>query len=567
MSSTAFKGLVLHKGAKVWSGKKSTTVWDNDSSNPFNAYTDNSYKVFVPLRQDLSHLRGLVEHECAHVRFTHNMAWERAIHKLAALAHTSVDSAKDMLNLLEDLRVEAAFNRVFLGAHFDFSYLLYALEKRLDQDPDLVNQRLERKIFRTVRFNESTHKLAAKVRDLILLEPTFVRVFQGALKLLLACPSFGTKQISHEFASICRNRSAKKDMDQIEKVVRGITIEVREPSDDDSGAKGAAKTIADLDEALDKIAAEALSRLGKDLDKIEKELGKHGKYSLTSKDRFSFNLFKVRRSFKSEKPILVTIRDIPPGDSLVQVNVQKQLAKLGLVEVFFRGDEDYEASKSGTIRISKAVTRAAGGKGRFFRRKRKVQGADVLLLVDQSGSMQLCKKSFYGIVATAAFQKIVEASPTVNTAIIGFSARSGGMSVYHRLYKEFNEPFSLPKLCSLRGSSGNRDGTSIRYATQYLESFGKMDNKKVLLVISDGWPAHDGTAYYGKDAVEDTRKAINEARSMGVHVLGLAIGITDDHKDQYRLMYGTDVAFMDPDQLTSTVVQVARLVQMLLETA
>jgi nitric oxide reductase activation protein len=111
-------------------------------------------------------------------------------------------------------------------------------------------------------------------------------------------------------------------------------------------------------------------------------------------------------------------------------------------------------------------------------------------------------------------------------AIAGFSG-SGRLGVDYYRIKEFEDPLDdavrgrIPAMAPHRST---RMGAAIRHATGLLL---KMTAKvRLLIVLGDGFP--NDVDYKKKYAIEDTSKAIYEARAKHVHVKGITVNITGD---------------------------------------
>ncbi|CAN7587658.1 nitric oxide reductase activation protein NorD [Rhizobium sp. LjRoot258] len=89
--------------------------------------------------------------------------------------------------------------------------------------------------------------------------------------------------------------------------------------------------------------------------------------------------------------------------------------------------------------------------------------------------------------------------------------------------KEFFEPFSAKtaeRIAGLRPGYYTRMGAAIRHASHKLQSHGA--RKKLLLILTDGKP-NDVDHYEGKFALEDSRRAVLEARGMGQSVFAVTV--------------------------------------------
>ncbi|RAI30563.1 hypothetical protein CH338_27415 [Rhodoplanes elegans] len=92
--------------------------------------------------------------------------------------------------------------------------------------------------------------------------------------------------------------------------------------------------------------------------------------------------------------------------------------------------------------------------------------------------------------------------------------------------KDFSEPMSArveQRIGALQPGYYTRIGAAIRHATRKLGE--EPSRKKLLLVLTDGKP-NDVDHYEGRFAVEDTRKAVQEARRTGLTVFGVTIDAT-----------------------------------------
>ena len=92
--------------------------------------------------------------------------------------------------------------------------------------------------------------------------------------------------------------------------------------------------------------------------------------------------------------------------------------------------------------------------------------------------------------------------------------------------KAFGEPMSAVverRIGALKPGYYTRIGTAVRHATAELAR--QPQRKKLLLVLTDGKP-NDVDHYEGRFAVEDTRKAVLEARRLGIAAFGVTVDAT-----------------------------------------
>ena len=89
--------------------------------------------------------------------------------------------------------------------------------------------------------------------------------------------------------------------------------------------------------------------------------------------------------------------------------------------------------------------------------------------------------------------------------------------------KSFQEPMGAAverRIGALKPGYYTRIGPAVRHAAAELA--GQPQRKKLLLVLTDGKP-NDVDHYEGRFAVEDTRKAVREARRQGIAVFGVTV--------------------------------------------
>ena len=92
--------------------------------------------------------------------------------------------------------------------------------------------------------------------------------------------------------------------------------------------------------------------------------------------------------------------------------------------------------------------------------------------------------------------------------------------------KAFDEPMNAQverRIGALRPGYYTRIGTAVRHGAGELAVLPQ--RKKLLIVLTDGKP-NDVDHYEGRFAIEDTRKAVQEARRLGVSVFGVTIDAT-----------------------------------------
>ena len=103
--------------------------------------------------------------------------------------------------------------------------------------------------------------------------------------------------------------------------------------------------------------------------------------------------------------------------------------------------------------------------------------------------------------------------------------------------KSFDEPMGAyleQRLRRLAVAGYTRCGAAIRHATEHLDVHAGTPFK-LLVLISDGYPYDD--QYEGEYAIQDTRKAIEEARERGIACVCLSVG-SDVEAERLEKVYG-----------------------------
>jgi nitric oxide reductase NorD protein len=175
----------------------------------------------------------------------------------------------------------------------------------------------------------------------------------------------------------------------------------------------------------------------------------------------------------------------------------------------------------------------------FLRTNKNKRSVATLILVDMSGStnngvgngktrIDVEKEA---LLVTA---RAVEAIGDL-LSICGFQSdgRDSRKTFFYNFKSFGNLKVQIP---DLEPGECNRDGMAIRHATQkILATSAKL---KVLMIISDGSPNDDGTEYEGRHAIEDTKKAVEEAKRKGVRPFGIIIG--NQNNEIFERIYGKD---------------------------
>jgi nitric oxide reductase NorD protein len=130
--------------------------------------------------------------------------------------------------------------------------------------------------------------------------------------------------------------------------------------------------------------------------------------------------------------------------------------------------------------------------------------------------------------------------------------------VYVQTAKRFGEPMSSmveARIAALKPCHYTRLGAAIRHASAGLAREAR--RRRLLLVITDGKP-NDLDHYEGRHGIEDSRKAVEEARRLGHAVFGITVD--RDGKSWFPRLFGQGgyAVIPHPEKLTQALPQIYR---------
>ncbi len=170
----------------------------------------------------------------------------------------------------------------------------------------------------------------------------------------------------------------------------------------------------------------------------------------------------------------------------------------------------------------------------FCRRIRNQRSLAAMFMVDMSGST----KGWVNDAEREALVMLCEAIEALGDdyAIYGFSGWTRTRSDIYRI-KRFDESYDAAvraRIAAIEAKDYTRMGVAIRHLTQLLVR--EPARHKLLVTLSDGRPDDFGDEYRGHYGIEDTRRALQEARELGVKSYCITI---DRHGADYLAhMYG-----------------------------
>ena len=205
--------------------------------------------------------------------------------------------------------------------------------------------------------------------------------------------------------------------------------------------------------------------------------------------------------------------------------------------------------------VDAMVTRRAGGSPSerlYVRHLCNRRDVAVAFLLDMSSSTNEVASEKGKRIIEVEKQALVLISEAIDAlgdacAIYGFSGY-GRSHVAFYVAKDFQDPWDdrvRARIGRMSWKMENRDGAAIRHASRRLMQ--QPARVHLLILLSDGKPLDCGCDhYYDRYAQEDTRMALTEARSLGVHPF--CITVDPRGQDYLEEMYG-EVGFMVIDRV------------------
>ncbi|MHA1333249.1 MAG: VWA domain-containing protein [Candidatus Odinarchaeia archaeon] len=606
-----YGGWMLHRLAKVWGGKE-VFVYDGEPPR-----TDGKC-MYLPLRkEDWLILMGLGQHEAAHLRFSNFKIFKEAVERLSLVSGKDMEIVKFVINLFEDYRIEKLFSEIFLGArrYFKMIYKKFVSERG---KPKSVMHKIFYDVIDTL-YDKACDSVAMNCKKIIDKNMTFASVLKASEILLRYLPNeifdeqiFGkfcnemsdgakSRLVSQkELKVIRKNKATKGHKKEDHDKGKGHEDERMDDGEEDSssderrsknekkimpkrkrntkGQKDESKddsdeTISAIDDKIlkrmrkkikDYVESEKRKMMERDSDKKIKE-EKSLKQHITATKKFErkglvlkHKIIKKLKGINFYTSYSTVVRKyneiIKNNSSLIQV-ISSQLSHLRMSKM-----KCY--ANSGRLRMNRAISKVASQGAQsslMFQREVSNYGVDVLLLVDQSGSMS-GNKIEKAKEAVIVFSEALKRVPNVNFAVYGFATEPWEPvhTIYTIQYKAMDEPVeNCKKVAAMRTYIGNRDGFHFRVAGDILLNQGKIGNKKVLIILSDGVPCDNCTNYVFRVAFEDTQKALNELRQKGIYVFALGVGV----EKTWKKLYGNYGAIIKENDIKTPLLRLVSLIQ------
>ena len=171
---------------------------------------------------------------------------------------------------------------------------------------------------------------------------------------------------------------------------------------------------------------------------------------------------------------------------------------------------------------------------KLFTKLNKVErNVAVMFMIDMSGSTS----GWINKMEKEALVLLCESLEILGDTygIYGFSGKTKDRCEVYKI-KDFSEKYNKSvqdRICNIQAMDYTRMGVSIRHLTMLLKNVEA--KTKLLITLSDGKP-DDVDGYRGTYGIEDTKKALIEARFQGIHTY--CITIDEEAMEYLPYMYG-----------------------------
>jgi len=180
----------------------------------------------------------------------------------------------------------------------------------------------------------------------------------------------------------------------------------------------------------------------------------------------------------------------------------------------------------------------------------------VLLLIDGSGSMNGIRRNS-AIISSVILHEVLKKQGICH-AIVEHRGCFEEPEIDINILVDFNarddEKYNLMQI----GAYGdNRDGLALFWAEKYINQQTYNENK-LIIVLSDGVPAHAADGYYPPVSVKDTANAVKKITKRGINIIAVAL---DDEGTYYcydalKEIYPDIISCNDLKRLTSQLLAV-----------
>lgn len=198
-------------------------------------------------------------------------------------------------------------------------------------------------------------------------------------------------------------------------------------------------------------------------------------------------------------------------------------------------------------------TRLGDPKHRYW--YRYIPGVDVpdlavLLLIDGSGSMHGNRRDS-ALVSSVVLHEVLKKQGIAHAIVehrAGFEDPKIDCNILVGFDSHEEEKYNLMQIDA---HGDNRDGLALYWAERYINTHTNSESK-LIIVLSDGVPAHDADDYYPPVSTQDTANAAKKIIRRGTNIIAVALDDVDSFTcyDMLKQIYPNIVACNDLKRLT-----------------
>ena len=257
--------------------------------------------------------------------------------------------------------------------------------------------------------------------------------------------------------------------------------------------------------------------------------------------------------------------ELPSNLKVIASKLKRQFESLASLKYWQRNQSDgEEIDVDAWIRLKSDILRSVNSAedGLYQAHVVKERDLSCLLLADLSISTDAYISNdlkIIDVIRNSLFLFAEALSSTGdNFALYGFSSLKRSLIRFDQL-KSFDEKYDARikgRISAIKAGYYTRMGAAIRHASSILVN--QKTSQKLLLILTDGKP-NDLDEYEGRYGIEDTRKAILEAKQMGLHPF--CVTIDKDAKEYLPHLFGVNgyVLVSKPEELPEKLVHLYAL--------
>lgn len=231
----------------------------------------------------------------------------------------------------------------------------------------------------------------------------------------------------------------------------------------------------------------------------------------------------------------------------IRKNVNVLASMLRQVKIM-RLDEESRRADYGQLNPSRLWKVNKTTDGKLFDAKRKMEDSSFVMdiLLDSSSSQSIRQPQ----IATQGYIISQALSETGIPHRVSSFCSFWDYTILHRFRNYDDSAENNKNILQFHALGENRDGLAIRTICADLHE--RTEEKKILIILSDGRPNHLGlnhpgsrrpAPYVGEEAVKDTAFEVRKARNSGISVLGIFIG---DEENLYveKKIFGKEFTYI-----------------------